>query len=71
MLTYDPAVRVTAAEALKHPFFAEQPLAQDPAMMPSFPATNDRSRKKLKSELEAQHQAAEKAEKAASAPARE
>eukprot|EP00698_Gefionella_okellyi_P019319 TRINITY_DN5908_c0_g1_i1.p1 TRINITY_DN5908_c0_g1~~TRINITY_DN5908_c0_g1_i1.p1 ORF type:complete len:384 (+),score=74.38 TRINITY_DN5908_c0_g1_i1:156-1154(+) len=38
MLTYDPEKRITARDALNHPFFSEIPLAQDVAFMPTFPS---------------------------------
>ncbi len=38
MLTYDPEQRITADEALKHPFFTESPLPKDPSLFPSFPS---------------------------------
>eukprot|EP00741_Cyanophora_paradoxa_P025593 tig00000383_g24697.t1 len=37
MLTYDPRKRISAREALIHPYFAEKPVAKEPALMPSFP----------------------------------
>ncbi|CAG9464648.1 unnamed protein product [Pedinophyceae sp. YPF-701] len=39
LLTYDPAGRITAREALRHPFFAEHPLPKAAHAMPTFPAT--------------------------------
>ena len=33
--------RISAEEALEHPWFREHPLPKDPALMPTFPATND------------------------------
>jgi len=44
MLYYDPAKRITASEALKHPWFKEGPPPQDVDLMPTFPAMNDTSR---------------------------
>jgi serine/threonine protein kinase len=38
LLAYDPAKRITASEALKHPFFSEQPFPKQPELMPTFPA---------------------------------
>jgi len=41
LLTYDPKKRITAREALTHPFFAEKPLAKEPSMLPSFPELHE------------------------------
>merc|ERR1712232_1418199 len=38
MLTLDPKQRITAEEALKHPYFSENPPPQQPSMMPTFPS---------------------------------
>jgi serine/threonine protein kinase len=46
MLTYDPAKRVSASEALEHHYFSEHPRGLDPALMPTFPSlhgTNQRT----------------------------
>jgi len=43
LLTYNPAKRLTAAQALAHPYFAEAPLPQSAALMPTFPASNEKS----------------------------
>jgi len=40
MLTYDPKKRITANEALKHPYFEEEPLPQPLDSMPTFPSSN-------------------------------
>lgn len=37
MLTYDPQQRITAEEALNHPYFTEAPPPKDPDMMPTWP----------------------------------
>jgi len=37
MLTYDPDKRITAHEALSHPYFSEKPYPKNPDMMPTFP----------------------------------
>jgi len=42
MLTYNPDMRITAHEALKHPYFHEAPLPQSTTMMPTFPPSNER-----------------------------
>src|SRR5689334_11492338 len=55
MLIYDPAQRITAAEALqvhttclalhfKHPWFQETPRAKDPDFMPTWPSSHSRKR---------------------------
>ncbi|XP_008217163.1 cyclin-dependent kinase 11B isoform X2 [Nasonia vitripennis] len=40
-LTYDPAQRITADDALKHTYFTESPLPIDPAMFPTWPAKSE------------------------------
>ena len=40
MLTLDPARRITAAEALAHPWFSEMPHACDPRLLPEFPSAH-------------------------------
>eukprot|EP01016_Furgasonia_blochmanni_P052638 TRINITY_DN8418_c0_g1_i2.p1 TRINITY_DN8418_c0_g1~~TRINITY_DN8418_c0_g1_i2.p1 ORF type:complete len:417 (+),score=113.51 TRINITY_DN8418_c0_g1_i2:378-1628(+) len=58
MLAYDPAKRITAADALKHAWFKEFPPPQDPDMMPTFPPMNEMAReqrKKLCKEGDKQH----------------
>ena len=50
LLTYDPSKRINATEALKHPWFSEEPLVTEVQDMPIFEATNEEpreSRKKL------------------------
>ena len=37
--------RISCEEALDHPWFREQPLPKDRALMPTFPATNDTTQK--------------------------
>lgn len=41
LLTYDPDKRMTARQALKHPYFTELPLAMLPHNMPYFPSAHD------------------------------
>ena len=41
LLTYDPDRRITARQALKHPYFRELPLATQPHNMPFFPSAHD------------------------------
>lgn len=38
--------RISCEEALDHPWFREQPLPKDRALMPTFPATNDTTQQK-------------------------
>lgn len=40
-LTYDPNQRITAEEALKHPYFNEFPPPIDPAEFPQWPAKSE------------------------------
>jgi serine/threonine protein kinase len=47
LLTYDPDKRITAREALRHPFFEESPLPKDPEMMPTFRSKNDTSQPRI------------------------
>jgi len=51
MLYYDPAKRITATEALKHPWFKEGPPPQDQELMPTFPAMNETSREQRKKKI--------------------
>ncbi len=44
LMTYDPSKRLTAEEALQHPWFKEAPVATDIEGMPEFPALNEISR---------------------------
>ncbi|KAM9986215.1 hypothetical protein ACTFIY_010650 [Dictyostelium cf. discoideum] len=37
LLTYDPTKRITASDAIQHPFFYENPFPQSIEMMPKFP----------------------------------
>ncbi|TPX36106.1 hypothetical protein SeMB42_g03236 [Synchytrium endobioticum] len=38
LLTYDPAKRITAEQALKHPYFLEHPPPKPPELFPTFPS---------------------------------
>ena len=38
--------RISCEEAVDHPWFREQPLPKDRALMPTFPATNDTTQQK-------------------------
>ena len=44
LLTYDPKKRISAKDALKHPFFNELPHAQKRDIMPAFPSVNKEDR---------------------------
>ncbi|KAJ3696894.1 hypothetical protein LUZ61_000599 [Rhynchospora tenuis] len=44
LLTYDPERRISAEEALSHPWFSEVPLPKSKDFMPTFPAHNDKDR---------------------------
>ncbi|KAF9921327.1 hypothetical protein FBU30_008681 [Linnemannia zychae] len=46
MLTYDPARRITAEEALKHPYFSEAPPPKHPSMFPTWPSKGERTVRK-------------------------
>lgn len=37
MLLYDPEKRISAADALNHPYFSERPGAKDPSLIQTFP----------------------------------
>eukprot|EP01125_Pyxidicula_operculata_P012913 TRINITY_DN4251_c1_g3_i5.p1 TRINITY_DN4251_c1_g3~~TRINITY_DN4251_c1_g3_i5.p1 ORF type:complete len:521 (+),score=174.19 TRINITY_DN4251_c1_g3_i5:676-2238(+) len=41
LLTYNPDKRITASEALRHPYFEEQPIQIDPELMPTWPSRSD------------------------------
>jgi len=51
MFIYDPSKRITAAEALNHPWFEEGPIAKELEFMPRFPATNDTAREVSRKKL--------------------
>jgi len=59
-LTYDPAKRITAAEALKHPYFSESPPPKDPALMPTWPASHEPRKKRPLDEMELREQQRER-----------
>jgi len=41
LLTYDPALRISADGALKHKYFEENPLPVSPSMFPTWPAKSE------------------------------
>lgn len=41
LLTYDPKKRISASEALDHPYFRESPRPVDPSMFPTWPAKSE------------------------------
>jgi cell division cycle 2-like protein len=51
LLEYDPEQRITAEEALNHPYFTEHPLPKSKLMMPTFPTdiheTGNRKKRRL------------------------
>jgi serine/threonine protein kinase len=58
MLEYDPAKRITAREALEHPYFQEQPYPVDNvfAPMPSFHDQFENYKKQKKNAQDIRHQ---------------
>ena len=38
LLTYDPEARLTAAAALRHPYWEERPVPRLPQYLPTFPS---------------------------------
>ncbi|KAJ3048067.1 hypothetical protein HDU99_009273 [Rhizoclosmatium hyalinum] len=49
LLTFDPKQRITAAEALKHPYFTESPAPKDPSLFPTFPSKGAGEKKRVNS----------------------
>ncbi|TPX68509.1 hypothetical protein SpCBS45565_g03076 [Spizellomyces sp. 'palustris'] len=47
LLTYDPEQRITAEEALRHPYFTENPLPKDPSLFPTFPSKGAGEKRKV------------------------
>ena len=39
-MTFDPMKRITAANALQHPYFKASPRPQTEAMMPTYPSSH-------------------------------
>ncbi|KAJ3333324.1 hypothetical protein HDU76_009296 [Blyttiomyces sp. JEL0837] len=48
-LTYDPSKRISAAEALNHPYFSEAPPPQHPSLFPSWPSKSAGEKRKIAS----------------------
>jgi len=46
LLTLDPSKRISAAEALKHPYFKEDPKPKHPEFFPSFPSKSSGEKRK-------------------------
>ncbi|KAJ1971323.1 hypothetical protein H4R35_005329 [Dimargaris xerosporica] len=44
LLTFDPVQRITAEEALDHPYFTESPMPKDPSMFPTWPSKSSGER---------------------------
>eukprot|EP01132_Coremiostelium_polycephalum_P004518 gene4518-5633_t len=40
LLTYDPEKRISASDALNHPYFTESPPPRDPLLMPTWPSSH-------------------------------
>ncbi|KAJ1642340.1 hypothetical protein IWQ61_010634, partial [Dispira simplex] len=47
LLTYDPKQRITAEEALNHPYFQENPPPKDPSMFPTWPSKSSGEKVRL------------------------
>jgi cell division cycle 2-like len=46
LLTLDPAKRISAADALNHPYFKEDPKPKHPEFFPSFPSKGSGEKRK-------------------------
>ena len=46
LLTLDPLKRITAAEALRHPYFKEDPQPKHPEFFPTFPSKGSGEKRK-------------------------
>ena len=58
MLQLNPQNRASTNIAMSHAFFSERPLPQSVPLMPTFPATNEMPRKKMRAELQRKRDAA-------------
>jgi cyclin-dependent kinase 10 len=47
-LTYNPKVRVTVRQALRHPYFIEPPRPLDPSLLPTYPEIRNQMSEKEK-----------------------
>jgi len=45
LLAYDPTQRISAEQALRHPYFSESPAPQHPSLFPTFPSKGAGERK--------------------------
>jgi cyclin-dependent kinase 10 len=48
LLTYNPKVRVTVRQALRHPYFIEPPRPLDPSLLPTYPEIRNQMSEKEK-----------------------
>jgi cyclin-dependent kinase 10 len=48
LLTYNPKVRVTVRQALRHPYFIESPRPLDPSLLPTYPEIRNQMSEKEK-----------------------
>ena len=46
LLAYDPLQRISAQDALKHPYFTEHPLPKDSSFFPTFPSKSAGEKRK-------------------------
>jgi cell division cycle 2-like len=46
LLTLDPSKRISATDALKHPYFKEDPKPKHPEFFPSFPSKGSGEKRK-------------------------
>ncbi|RKP14795.1 kinase-like domain-containing protein [Piptocephalis cylindrospora] len=52
LLAYDPNQRISAQEALKHPYFSEAPLPKHPSLFPSWPSKASQEGQQRRGEYE-------------------
>ncbi|KAJ3033441.1 hypothetical protein HDV00_006348 [Rhizophlyctis rosea] len=55
LLTLDPSQRITAEEALRHPYFTESPPPKDPSLFPTWPAKSAGEKKRKYASPSAPH----------------